>query len=162
MSLKRKEREREKKKRRKMNRRLRSATPMDFDVKWLVHSRHFVPDEVSVYVCEQHRPVGLEVPGAFWNDVVGRGRFSPGATGIRQTPGPCRAEARFPLYRPSPTAPLFSMADGQSYRPSTNCNFTSASSALCSYVWKSSSCGANARPFDRSSPVPFIFRFPST
>lgn len=29
-------------------------------------------------------------------------------------------EARLPLYRPSPTAPLFSMADGQSYRPSTN------------------------------------------
>lgn len=81
--------------------------------------RHFVPDEVSVYVCEQHRPVGLEVPRAFWNDVVGRGRFSPGRL---EYDG--HREACLPLYRPSPTAPLFSMADGQSYRPSTNSNFT--------------------------------------
>lgn len=87
-----------------------------------VHERHFVPDEVSVYVCEQHRPVGLEVPGAFWNDVVGRGRFSPEQHEYDRHRS--RAEAWFPLYRPSPTAPLFSMADGQSYRRSTNCNFT--------------------------------------
>lgn len=49
-----------------------------------IYERHFVPDEVGVYVCEQHRPVGLEVPGAFWNDVVGHGRFGPGAPRIRQ------------------------------------------------------------------------------
>lgn len=29
--------------------------------------------------------LGLEVPRAFWNDVVGRGRFEPGAARIRQT-----------------------------------------------------------------------------
>lgn len=31
-----------------------------------IRERHFVPDEVGVYVCEQHRPVGLEVPEASW------------------------------------------------------------------------------------------------
>lgn len=60
-----------------------------------VHGRHFVPDEVSVYVCEQHRPVGLEVPAAFWNDVVGRGRFSREAAPIRQTPKPSRGLVPF-------------------------------------------------------------------
>lgn len=65
------------------------------------------------------RSVGLEVPRAFWNDVVGRGRFSPGRLEYDR-----HREACLPLYRPSPTAPLFSMADGQSYRPSTNSNFT--------------------------------------
>jgi len=30
----------------------------------------------------------------------------------------------FPLYRLSPTAPLFSMADGQSYERGTDCSFT--------------------------------------
>lgn len=59
------------------------------------------------------------MPRAFWNDVVGRGRFSPGRL---EYDG--HREACLPLYRPSPTAPLFSMADGQSYRPSTNSNFT--------------------------------------
>lgn len=53
-----------------------------------IYERHFVPDEVGVYVCEQHRPVGLEVPEAFWNDVVGRGRFGPGASRIRQRSRP--------------------------------------------------------------------------
>ncbi|KYN09932.1 hypothetical protein ALC57_17929 [Trachymyrmex cornetzi] len=53
-----------------------------------IYERHFVPDEVGVYVCEQHRPVGLEVPEAFWNDVVGRGRFGRGALRIRQRPRP--------------------------------------------------------------------------
>lgn len=55
---------------------------------WHVYTRerHFVPDEVSVYVCEQHRPVGLEVPRAFWNDVVGRGPFQPGAARVRRAP----------------------------------------------------------------------------
>lgn len=35
-----------------------------------------------------------------------------------------RASAWFPLYRLLPTAPLFSMADGQSYGRGTNCSFT--------------------------------------
>lgn len=70
-----------------------------------IYERHFVPDEVGVYVCEQHRPVGLEVPEAFWNDVVGRGRFGPGALEYDRDRGPSRAW--FPLYRLSPTAPLF-------------------------------------------------------
>lgn len=91
-----------------------------------IYERHFVPDEVGVYVCEQHRPVGLEVPEAFWNDVVGRGRFGRGALRIRQRPRP---EPRwFPLYRLSPTAPLFSMADGQSYERGTDCSFTKTKS----------------------------------
>lgn len=67
-----------------------------------IYERHFVPDEVGVYVCEQHRPVGLEVPGAFWNDVVGRGRFGPGAHRIRET------EARAWLGSPPPLPPLIS------------------------------------------------------
>lgn len=56
-----------------------------------IYERHFVPDEVGVYVCEQHRPVGLEVPEAFWNDVVGRGRFWPrGTSNTTERPRPER------------------------------------------------------------------------
>lgn len=55
--------------------------------------------------------------------------LAPGATNTTDTRA--EAEAWFPLYRPSPTAPLFSMADGQSYRRSTNCNFTRTKAPTC-------------------------------
>lgn len=98
------------------------------------------------------RSVGLEVPRAFWNDVVGRGRFSPGRLEYDR-----HREACLPLYRPSPTAPLFSMADGQSYRPSTNSNFTrhTPNEGGRPFAWKSSSCGFDepASPHENPPPI---------